>query len=195
MKRTTTVIVVKTAKVFEWLGHMPILHWMLAQLKEVRGCGQVACVVSAKLAKRVKEALGDEPIDVVTIPDNIVKKNDAAFDKWLCEQPLCLGSEVVVVCGSTAPFLPAAKIEACLNMISRGFADTTCTTQLIQAYTKDGKTPVHAEMPGCRAFAPARLKEKQTRFRPVEVSVVEALNIDEPDSHRLAVALVNQGNA
>lgn len=196
MHKAVAVIVVRSPKVFSWLGHMPIMNWSVAQLREVRGVGRAVCCATAELAAQAARLLAKEDIELVVVPAAVAKQGEVAFDRWLCaaDGPAA-EAQVVVVVKPTSPFLPAAKIETCIDLVRRNFADTCCTVQQVQAWTASGRTQAYAEVPGCRAFAPARVREHPAvgRFRPVSVSIIESLDVCDPDNHRLARALVTEG--
>lgn len=196
-KKTIAVIVVKSAKVFSWLGHMPIMNWSITQLKDVRGVHQVVCVASRGLAKRAAEMLAREEIETVTIPDNVLKQGESHIDKWLVSATgPAADADVVVVVKPTSPFLPAAKIEGCLDLVRRKFADASCTVQAVNLVHGAGRTQAYAEVPGCRAFAAQAVNTHidPKRFRPVTVSLIESLDVTDADNHRLASALVAEGS-
>lgn len=190
--RTVAIIVVTSQKVFSWLGHMPIMNWSFTQLSEVRGVDKIVCVASKELTTRASQMLAKEEIETVTIPDRVLKQGE--IDKWLvaADGPAA-SADVIAVVQPTSPFLPAAKIEGCIDLVRRDFADTTCTVQAVNAWTSYGKSQAFAEVPGCRAFSPRRVQENGRRFRPIAVSLIESLDVTDADNHRVAKALVSEG--
>jgi CMP-N-acetylneuraminic acid synthetase len=198
MHRTVAVIVVRNPKVFSWLGHMPIMNWLVSQLREVRGVDRAVCCASADLTKQAVKLLSKEDIETVEIPANVAAGDERHFDKWLCAAGgPADDADVVAVLKPTSPFLPAPKIEACIDLVRRNIADTCCTVQEVAAWTSQGRTQAYAEVPGCRAYAPARAVERPScgRFRPVPVTIIESLDVSDPDSNRLARAFVADGSA
>jgi hypothetical protein len=193
--RTTAVILVKSPKVFSWLGHLPIMNWSVTQLLEVRGVDRITCIATSDLVKRAKEMLIQHDIEAVGIPAEVTKRGDADIEKWLVsvKGPAC-DADVVALVRPTSPFLPAAKIESCIDFVVRNFADTCCTVQEVNAWSGAARSQVYIEAPGCKVFAPLRVAEKPIgRFRPVQVSLVESLDVTESDGHRLVKALVADG--
>ena len=191
--QTVAVIVVTSPKVFSWLGHMPIMNWSYTQLTEVRGIDRVICVASKDLAARCKQMFAKDDIETVTIPDRVLKQGE--IDKWLvaADGPAA-AADVIALIKPTSPFLPAAKIEGCIDLVRRDFADTCCTVQKSQGWTEWGARPTaYVEVPGCRAFSPRRVQEQGRRFRPVTVSLIESLDVTDADNHRVAKALVAEG--
>lgn len=195
MPRTVACLIVKSPRAFNWLGHMPVVNWMLTQLKEVRGIDQIVCVASSKCLAQAKKMLAKETIDVVAMPDKITKADACNLDRWLtsAEGPAAI-ADVVAVLTPTTPFLPAGKIEACIVSVRRRLADTACTALTAPAFTECGRMPAHVEQAGCRTFAPARISGFQFgRFKPVSVTKFESLDVGDPDESRLAHALVAAG--
>lgn len=196
MQKTVAVLVVKSQKVFGWLGHMPVMTWSMVQLMEVRGLDRIICITVKDFVKRVSEMLGKEKIEVIAMPDKIVKQDNANFDKWLCSADgPAADADVVAVIKPTSPFLPAAKIEGCIDVVLRNFADVSYTVQEVNAWTSWGRIQAYAEVPGCRVFAPNRVSKSNNlgRFRPITVSLIESLDITDSDNHRIAKALVADG--
>ena len=98
--KTVAVIVVRTDKVFSWLGHMPILNWSLGHslprcgARPDRLCGQYR-------ARQVscQELLAAEEISVHAIPPELVKKDDKHLDKWLtAANGPAADADIVVLC-------------------------------------------------------------------------------------------------
>jgi CTP:molybdopterin cytidylyltransferase MocA len=194
MAKTFAFLVVTTPRVFTWLGHMPIMNWTLEQLREVRGIDRVVCVALPDLARRAAELLAAGEIETIAVPPKI-KADGPDLDRWLtaADGPAA-DADVVVVLKPSSPFLPAAKIEVCVDAVRRCLADRSCTVQPVQVVSGTGREAAHAEAPGCRAFAPARAREPARRpFRPVPVSPIEALDVSEPDDYHIASALLLSG--
>ena len=197
--KTVAIITVTSPKVFSWLGHMPVMSWSVTQLLEVRGISRIVCAAVKDLAKRARDLLvkEDDDIPTVTIPDSVLKQD--RLDKWLvaADGPAA-DADVIALVQPTFPFLPSAKIEGCIDLVGRNFADTACTAQEVNAWTSYGRGRAYAEVLGCCVYAPARVKEKKEksygRFRPVLVSLIESLDVTDADNHRLAKALVADGS-
>lgn len=193
MPKTVACIIVRNDRAFRWLGHMPVIKWLLVGLREVRGIEQIVCVASAKCAVQAKKFFAaDADIDIVAMPDKVAKSDDPTLDEWLtaADGPAALADIVAVLTGTT-PFLPAGKIEQCVMAVRRRAADRAATTMTVPAHTEAGYHKVHAEQPGCRVFAPARVGPRICgRFKPVEVTKVESLDVGLPDDSRIANAIV-----
>lgn len=196
--RTIAVVVVRSAKAFAWLGHMPIMNWSVKRLGDVRGLDRVVCVADGRLRDRSEKLLAKEEIEVVSIPQAITKKPDREFDRWLCAATgPAAEADVVLVLQPTSPFMPAAKIEAVLDTVASKAADVSCTARVTQAYAQPhpaaglSRMLAYAEVSTCRAFAPARVTERGVgKFKPVTVDLVESLDVSVPDNLRVAAALV-----
>jgi hypothetical protein len=134
-----------------------------------------------------------DAIETVTIPEQVVKHD--VIDNWLCAaNGPASDADVIAVIKPTSVFLPAAKIEGCIDLVRRDFADTCATVQQGLGWTEYGSRPVaYVEVPGCRAFSPARRKENGRRFRPITVNLIESLDVVDPESHRVAKALIEAG--
>lgn len=193
MPKVVACLVVRTERAFKFLGHMPVMNWMLTQLKDVRGVDRLVCVAAPKLAEQAKRMLAAEEIETVVMPPEVLRGDAKILDQWLISvKGPAAEADVVSVLTPTTPFLPAGKIEACIVAVRRRFADIACTTLTSPAFTESGKMQAHVEQAGCRTFAPGRISGFQFgRFRPIEVSKLEALDVSEPDESRLATALVS----
>lgn len=194
MQRTVAVIVVTTPKVFNWLGHMPLMTWSLVQLKEVRGIDNIVCVAYKELTKRSKEML-DKDIEVHTLPDSFLKLSDLDLDKYLVSiNGPVNDADVVLVLYPTLPFLSSSKIEGCLDLVRRNLADISHTVQECNIITNQGnKSHTYADVPGCRAFIPSKINNI-TKAKHITVSLIESINVLDPDNYKIAKALVNEGD-
>lgn len=196
-KTVAAVLVVSSPKVFDWLGHLPVMNWALVQLAEVRGLSRVECVAAKALAKRASQMLAQEEQEIKThvMPDDVLKKGGDVFDRWLVSaNGPCADADVIAVVQPTTPFLPAAKIEACISSVSRNFADSCLTASEVRMISDLGLRDGYAHAPGCRAFSPSRtLAGTGKRVRPLAVGLVESLDLTVADNYRLAKALVSDG--
>ena len=203
MCKTVAVVSVQSEKVFAWLGHMPVLNWCLTRLEDVRNVDQVVCVTAKAFTRKVRELVDTSKIDVVEIPADVAnatvgvtngRSSTSALENWLCSaNGPGSDADVIAVIGATNPFLPAGTIEDCIDSVIRKFADLCCTTQEVNAWTPYGKTTGHAELLGCRVFAPARVKEPYSKFRPVHIGTIESLDVTDATNLRLAKAAVEDG--
>lgn len=191
MPKTVAVIVVKTAKMFSWLGHMPIMNWSLAELTEVRGIDRIVCVAAPAVADRARKLLGKEDIDVVNLPRELADAKAAVVDRWLtaADGP-AFDADTLVVTTATSPFLKAPRIEACVRAVNKG----QCThAQPAREVSLSGTTV--RKVKGAEAVESVRVFKvnvpaEQVAVRNVPVSMIESLDIDQPDEFVLADALV-----
>lgn len=193
--KVVAVIVVRNQKVFEWLGHMPIANWSFTQLAEVRGIDKIVCVADKKLHARAKKLVGAEGIDVVEIPATL--KTDSDLHRWLCaaQGPGCDADAILSVVPS-APFLHAAKLEACVEEVRDGagvcYPARPCRVIFAEGNkTKEASLP--EILPGVKAFRVSTVNEPGS-FRTVEVGMIESLDITDPDNFAMAQALVSSGS-
>ena len=191
MQKACAVIQLISSKAFNWLGHLPVLNWSLVQLQEVRGLSSIICCALPDLVKQAKNMLAKHDIEVQAIPVGIGRNNEKKFDDWLCSASgPCADADVIAVLQPTAPFLPAGKIEACVARVRRKLADYSGTVMPVQVHQPPGPSEAYATINSCRVFSPQRIKEKGFKFYPVRVSLIESLDVTDPDNHRLAALMV-----
>jgi len=180
---TVAAIIVQTPKVFSWLGHMPVMTWSLNQLLEVRGVDRIVCVAVPDLAARAGRILVKDEIEVTTIPDNV--KDQTTLHKWLCAaNGPAATADVLVAIKPTAPFLPSAKIEACLHKVKRCKNCDHCTLHR------------YATVDSLQVFKVQAVIESVALQRAaVPVSLIESLDVTDPEGLRVATALVVSGTA
>lgn len=191
-ERTVACVVVRSPKPFSWLGHMPILNWTVAALADARGVGRVVCVTDAKLAPQAGKLLAKQDVTVHVCPPDVLAK-DAALEAWLLGSTgPAAGAEVVVVAAGTTPFMPAAKIEACVAAVARKRC-TTCHPARDRSVVGNGRKAATKEaVEGVRAFRMERL-HGATDVGTVPVSLIESLDVDDHDAFVMADALVLAG--
>lgn len=189
MAKTVAVMVLKHAKYLSWLGHMPLMNWSFAALKDVRGIDRIVCVANRKLCDRVRKLLGDEEVDVLPIPKELEEANDDTLDKWFASaNGPAAEADIIVVSKGSSPFLGAGRIEACLTHVRRNkctFAQPS--REVIVAGVR--KTKAAESVESVRVFKVNVPKEQRT-VRAVQVSMIESLDVDIPDQFVLADALV-----
>ncbi len=194
MPKTMACLVVTSAKVFNWLGHKPVMNWALAALDEVRGLDKIVCLAASRYADQAKKLLAREQIEVVSLPKAVAAAtNVQVLDKWLIAG-IAAEYDVVAVVNPASPFLPGVKIEACINLVREQKADISCTSREVVARLVDAdsaRVTAYAELPGCRVFAASR--PGPHRFKPVNVTLRESLDITEPSNLQIATALVGKG--
>lgn len=192
MSKTVACIVVRSPKVFSWLGHMPIMNWSLAQLTEVRGVDRIVCLVVPELAGRAQKLLAKEDIEVVAMPKDVAAAKEEVLDKWLTSAVgPAADADIMVVAKSTGPFLPASKIEACVRNVA-GNKCTVCVpardAQVVTG-TSQRKSKMKTTVETVRVFK-VNVPAEQTIFQTVPVNLMESLDVDNQDEYVLASALV-----
>jgi len=192
--KTIAVIVVRSPKVFEWLGHMPVANWTFTQLTEVRGISRIVCVAEKKLHARAKKLVGAEGIDVTEIPPQA--KTEADLHRWFCSaQGPASDADAILSVVPSSPFLNAAKLEACVEEINDG-AGTCYPARPCRVIFSEGHKTKEASLPeilpGVKAFRVSTINEPGS-FKTVEVGMIESLDITDPDNFAMAQALVSSG--
>lgn len=190
MAKAVACVVVSSARAFSWLGHMPILNWTMTQLADVRGLARVACVVSPELrAQAVKLLRADAGVDVVVRPASVP---DADTDRWLTSAAgPAADADVVVAVRPVNPFLPAAKIEACLRKVVRGACSTCVPARDTAAVSRNVRLRgAKAPVDGVRVFRVAAPREEAV-VHTVPVSLVESLDVSAHDQFIVAAALAD----
>ena len=200
MPRTVACFIVRTAKVFSWLGHMPIMNWSLTQLTEVRGVDRIVCVAAKSVAEQTKKLLANEKaIETTVIPQQASNLNARAFDEWLVSAAgPASDAEILLVIKPTSPFLPAGKIEACLNHVSRGRCVMCYPARDAAVVIDKERTKTLPErLEGVRVMRVKAPAEGTGRAIPtiqtVPLSLMESLDVEVPDEFLLASALVESG--
>ena len=192
--KIVAVIVVRNPKVFEWLGHMPIANWSFTQLEEVRGIDKIVCVADKKLHARAKKLVGAEGIEVAEIPPAL--KTEPDLHRWLCSvQGPASDADAILSVVPSVPFLHAAKLEACVEEVRDGagvcYPARPCRVIFSEGHrTREASLP--EILPGVKAFRVSTIREPGS-FRTVEVGMIEALDITDPDNFAMAQALVSSG--
>jgi 2-C-methyl-D-erythritol 4-phosphate cytidylyltransferase len=192
MPKTVACLVIKTPRVFTWLGHMPIMNWSLTQLREVRGIDRLVCVADPYLADRSRKLLARERIEVASLPRELLNAKEEALDEWLASAGgPASDSTILVVTKATSPFLPATKIEACVREVQRGKC-TVClpsrTSTVIGLATYQSAVTKEA-VDGFRVKKINVPKEERS-FKTVRVNLMESLDVNNADEFVLASALV-----
>lgn len=190
MPKTVACLVVRSAKVFSWLGHMPIMNWSVERLTEVRGVDRIVCAAAPNLVDQARRLLAAEKIDVVAMPPELTGAKDALLDKWLTAATgPAAEADTVVVVRPTNPLLPASKVEACVAAVNRGKCSVCYparpTKVVISAKTATAKEAVDS----VRVFRVNVPAEKVT-VHTVPVSLMESLDVDNHDQFVMIDALV-----
>lgn len=190
MPKTVAAIVVKNPKMFSWLGHMPIMNWSVVQLGEVRGIDRVVCVAAPAVAERARKLLAKEDIDVVELPKELLLAKDAVLDRWLTAATgPAFDADTLVVSKASSPFLPAAKIEACVRAVNRGKCTGCQPARTIAAVVTTRKTRAKESVEAVRVFK-VNVPAEAVRLDTVSVSLIESLDVEQPDEFVLVDALV-----
>ncbi len=193
MSKTVACILVKSPKVFSWLGHMPIVNWSLAELNDVRGIDRIVCVTDPALTDRARKLLAKEDIDVVPLPKELISAKAQLVDNWLSSVAgPASDADVIVVTKATNPFLKAAKIEACVNHVFRGKCSTCVPARDANVVTTGCSrgSKMRAALEAVRVFK-VNVPVEQTTFHTVAVNLMESLDVDNQDEYVMASALVD----
>lgn len=192
MPKTVACLVIKTPRVFTWLGHMPILNWSLSQLQEVRGIDRLVCVADPFLSARSRKLLAREKIEVVSLPKELLQAKEEALDAWVVSAGgPAADATILVVTKATCPFLMAPKIEACVRKVQRGEC-TEClpsrTSTIVGLATY--QTAITKEAIDGFRVKKINVPKEQRSFKTVKVSLMESLDVNNADEFVLASALV-----
>jgi hypothetical protein len=194
---TIACLIVRSRDMFEWLGHMPMMTWCLNQLHEVRGIDRICCCVVPKLKDRATKLLAKEPVEVVELSAKL--KTDRDILAWICgpEGPANT-AKVVLLVTPVNPFLPAAKLEACVEAVRD--EDYTLAYPAIhqKVLVHDGRGPKaseqHALVSGVTALRLADPgKPATTVVKTIDVSLLESLDITKPDQAHIVQTMVSAG--
>lgn len=187
MSKKVACLVVKSSKAYHWLGHMPILNWCTVKLAEVRGIDRIVCVADPKLAPRAKMLLDKEGIEVVSLPPTVT---DKTFDAWLtCATGPASDADVVAVVKPNSPFLPSAKIEACLTAVARQKCTHSFPARAVQI-VHGSKEVKSSEVVGSLRVFRVNTPVERVSVKTVAVSLLESLDVDSQDEFVMIDALV-----
>lgn len=192
MPKTVACLVIKTPRVFTWLGHMPIVNWSLTQLQEVRGIDRLVCVADPFLAERSRKLLAREKIEVVSLPKELLNAKEEALDEWLVSAGgPASDATVLVVTKATSPFLPATKIEACVREVTRGKC-TVCVPSRAASVVGLATFQAAVTKEAVDGFRVKKINvpREERSFKTVKVNLMESLDVNNADEFVLASALV-----
>jgi hypothetical protein len=102
-------------------------------------------------------------------------------------------ADALVVTGRRSPFLPAAKIEACVRHVARGKC-AACVPARVTSVVGPARTArAYEAVPAVRAFRVQTVPDAAVNLRYTEVSLLESLDVEAHDQFVLASAMV-EGN-
>lgn len=178
--KTVACVVVDTPKVFQFIGHLPLLGWVAEKLNEVRGIDKIICLAHHDLAGDAKKLLAEYEIECLTIPKEC-KAGSAAYNSYIGS--VMLAYDVAVKLKPTTPFLPASKIEKCVHLVRKNKATKAWPAR------KTGR--------GCEEAMALTVtntrKNDPGAVKSVPVSLIESLDADRQDEYVLISALVESG--
>lgn len=194
---TIACVLVRNPEVFTWLGHMPVLNWCLEQLLEVRGLEAIHCCVAPALMPQAKKLLIRSDIGLMEIPAKI-NKNDHDVTRWLYTtdgftRGPAYGASRMLMVVPTIPFMPAAKIEACVDAVNRGnhsLAMPARTTKVVMDFNKSFVKALPSVVSSVRAM---RTDVSEGALHVVEVGLIESLDVRDADNLQLVQAMVSAG--
>lgn len=183
-------VIVRDLKGLKKIGGDPVVNRLLAQVQEVRGVNRIIVATVPELGNRVRRAIPGE-IDVVEIPDDTT----ARPARWLSAKDGPAHNFDIVLCVYTnAPFLTAAKMEACVWAVRSKKAQaarTVLSATVAQTGGPDHDRPGAVVVHGAIAYNNAFVGTTNwpRTFVEVPVSCVEALDVSTVEGERLAEAL------
>lgn len=194
MAKTVACLVLKTPKVFTWLGHMPVMNWGLTQLQEARGIERIVCVPAPELAARAKALLSKEKIEIVPMPRDVaLAPRESVLHDWLtAANGPAAEAEIIVLTKATSPFLPAAKIEACVAQVARGKCSVCLPARASTIVTMNQYRKAKSNEPidGLMVFR-VNVPQEKAVLQTVRVNLMESLDVDNHDEFVLVSALVD----
>lgn len=193
MSKTVACVVVRSSKSFAFLGHMPTMNWAMSKLMEVRGIDRIVCAVEPKLLKQAAKLLAGEGVEIVPIPKGLKSESEKELDAWFTSAGgPAFDADIVVVTKVTSPFLPAAKIEACLDRVARKkFTHCVPARDAQIVLTKSAmKAAAKEAVRGVRAFR-VKVPAERAAYGTVPVTLLDSLDVDNQDEFVLAAAMVD----
>lgn len=189
---TIAVVTVEHPEVFMWLGHMPVLHWCLEQLREVRGLTKIICMATRSLLPQLQKLVREHDVVTAELPAMPLTTD------WIRNQygigDKCTVLQIVPI----NPFLPGSKIEECVHAVSHGKAPRAQLAQLATVTIGDGARGsvvrvLPAMLPTVQVDGPQAARLSRRDMKIVEVGLLESLNVLDKDNLLLAKAVVAAG--
>lgn len=187
----------------------PLIKYILSTLLKVKSINEVYVYCSSEaiieyLPNGVKFLKRDESLDQSTTSMNEILKS---FSNEI-------DADIYVLSHATSPFIKAESIQKGIDQVSSGMYDSALTVEKVQEFIwKDGKSfnynpsniprtqdleILYKETSGAYIFKKDVLLKYNRRvgYKPylVEVSKVEAIDIDEADDFYIANAIFNHIN-
>lgn len=196
MAHTTCCVLIESEKLLSPFGRKPLISWTLEALQNVRGVNKTVYLVHPLLVPRLGKLVPAKQV-VKMSPGQTAH----ALDRWV-EANLAADSDIVLFVQPASPFLPAGKIEACLDAVRRRQVDEALTVVEITVKDETGR-PKKAEAAtpaGCRAISLKALRDVKPRkqlqaSKGVLVSLTESVDVRVPDQARIAYALLGKAGS
>ena len=189
MKNTVAILAATDDKLFDWAGPRPVLEWTLPKLDGIRGVDSVVCVVSKAMADRAKPLLEKAEIEMVVLPDGlgVDVRGDVTLLRWLCSVGPAAKADFALLIRAGLPFLPACRMEECLEKVRSGRYDAAMTMRaglVVDRPSADGQmiTAVCSmRVDGVKAVRAAGFRGENARWpksvAAVDVSFIESLDV------------------
>lgn len=188
------------------LGGKPLIHYVQQTIKSVKGIDEVFVYCSDE---RIKGYLLDGVRFLKRSPS--LDSDSTKINEVLQAFAKDVKADLYVLVHATAPFISAASIEAGLEAVKSGAADSALAVEKMQDFFwQDGKplnydpasiprtqdlNPIYKETCGLYIFSYDLLMKHNRRvgFAPklIEVSTREAVDIDTEEDFMLAQAMLN----
>jgi 2-C-methyl-D-erythritol 4-phosphate cytidylyltransferase len=192
MDSTLAVVNVDQPVALVWLGHMPVVNWILAQLAEVRSLQRTVVLTIPELAEPLRQYVRQYP--VLSRPATLPAADLEAY-LWSASGPAA-EADIVLLVEATNPFVQAATMELCLRE-ARTTAPSVLLGRPCRVVNAAARPqPAFEALPQVRAL---RRSQSAPAQRPpaklVPVGTIESLSVADPEQLCLAQALVSSGIA
>jgi len=171
-----------------WLGHMPVVNWVLAQLADVRGLQCTVVLTRRHFAATVRRYVEPCAVSVHELPDALLGQEIESF-VWSPSSPLA-NHAVVLLVQALTPFTSAASLELCLRQAKQQ-AQSVVVARPCQVVVGKRLQPAQEIVLQIRALHRPGVDASLTT---VPVGFIESLRVVDPEQLQLAQALVFSGN-
>lgn len=194
-------LLVRKPVALKWLGDARVFEWCVKQLGEIRGVDEVWCLTlhehhatvcrSTVLTKLIPGAR------IGHLPSGLAVDDNAGIAQYVAQMTTGEPNEVILLLDALAPFLTAAKLEACMDHTASGQAAITMPARMARVMITDSKTQtsslqqVPEPVSGVFALTRQAALKKSGGVRTIEVTRMEALRVDDEDDFNIAKGLVD----
>lgn len=181
-------VVIREARIFDRLGNTRVIDWSMTQLLDVRGIDQIIAAADKRHIRKAQEWAKQHRVSVIDLPRTIDVDRLDSIAKWLGTVPQAQTASIFSIVVPTNPFLPAAKIEACVDHVRRGRCGASLLSRDVGSASMVTAHSLTAELPlnTFRVFRPNVTPSART----VAINLLESLDVTKHDEYVMAEAMI-----